>query len=460
MLLVNSVVTGVESVGLNVLGDVNIAKQQEIIFVCNKNADEFPSSVYVFLRDCLRQGKRLFLVVIGACDHRLYSNLMVLFGAYDIYSIQDERMLNERFIRGMTTRKCGVEDIAAYVGCEAIAYGTLDSVLLKLAERADELDIPDVDADALVGGAEVLTYLKAVDVESNYREKDTVIAELRASLATATEVKTQLESELSIAGDSISNLTDRLEVARNRVDELEMAAPVAQTTEVRGSMIIQPACLVDSLLTDTKYIIYFKELTQIPYINTFVKYLTDYIRTRKIAGKRLICKLAIFDFSGSAKIYHPIPYVTGDEYMARRVEMAGSRMEIAVSTPQMAVLSDLITGKYGGSDTAPNVLVVYDRTRQREDIVRGKTVTTFHVCHSRASLERLAEDYSIRDPSRIITRSDVFIHEQQLDIPRIKDYANFESESRRKRAYLGLETRYGRQPLMDTLLRTAGIETQ
>jgi hypothetical protein len=460
MLLVNSSVTGIDSVTISVLGDVNIAKQQEIIFVCNKDAKDFPSSVYVFLRDCLRQGKRLFLVVIGDCDHRLFSNLFVLFGAYDIYNLQDEQMLNERFLRGVVTRKCGIDDVAAYVGCEAIAYATLDTVLLKLAERADELDISDADADALVGGAEVLTYLKAVDTESNYKEKDSVITELRASLASATEAQSRLESELAVAGDSISNLTDRLEVARARVDELETAAPTTQITDVRGSMVIQPACLTDTLMTDTKYVIYIKELTQIPYINTFIKYLTDYIRTRKLAGKRLVCKLTIFDFSGVPKMYHPIPYVTGDEYMARRMEMAGARMEVAISTPQMAVLSDLLTGKYGGADTAPNVLVVYDRTRQCEPIVRGKNVTSFYVCHSQASLERLAEDYNVRDPSRIITRSDVFIHEQQLDIPRIKDYASFESESRRKRAYLGLKTRYGQQPLMDTLLSSAGIVAQ
>ena len=44
MLLVNSTVTGIESVGINVLGDVSIQKQQEIIFVCNKDAKDFPSS--------------------------------------------------------------------------------------------------------------------------------------------------------------------------------------------------------------------------------------------------------------------------------------------------------------------------------------------------------------------------------------------------------------------------------
>ncbi|GHU92743.1 hypothetical protein FACS1894208_00510 [Clostridia bacterium] len=460
MLLVNSSVTGVESVGLNVLGDVNIAKQQEVVFVCNKNAKEFPSSVYAFLRDCLRQGKRLFLVAIGGCEHQLFSNLMASFGAYDIYSLPDEGMLTERYIRGITSRKCGIEDVSQYVGCDVLAYGMLDSVLLKLAERADELDISDADADVLIGGAEVLTYLKTVDAEFNYKEKDGVIADLRSSLARTMDAKSLIESELALARENIGNLTSRLEVARARVDELETISPVAQMTAVRGAMVVQPACPVDTLMTETKHILYFKELTQIPYINTFIKYLADYIRTRKIAGKRLVCKLAIFDFNGTQKMYHPIPLVSGDEYMVRRTEMAGSRMEMAVSTPQMAVLSDILTGKYGGADTVPDVLVVYDRTRQNEEIVRGKTVTKFFVCHSRASIERLAEDYGVKDLSRVITRSDVYIHDTQLDIPRISDYASFESDSRRKRAYLGLTTRYGHQPLMDSVLNAAGIVTQ
>lgn len=456
-LLVNSAVTGIDSVGLNVLGDINIAKQQDIIFVCNKNASEFPSTVYVFLRDCLRQGKRLFLIVVGKCDHRLFSNLMVLFGAYDIYNIDDERMLNERFIRGIVSRKCGIEDVSQFVGCDAIAYGMLDSVLFKLAERADELDIPDVDADALIGGAEVVNYLKAVDTEFNYKEKDRVIAELKASLERLSEAKAQVDSDLAVANDNISNLSSRLAAARARVDELEAAPQVQQIPTVRGAMVVQPTCVTDSLLTDTKHVLYFKEISQIPYINTFIMYLTDYIRTRKIAGKKAVCKLAIFDFNGTQKQYHPIPVLSGDEYMARRMEMAGSRMELAISTPQMAVLSDILTGKYGGVDTVPDVLIVYDRTHQRTDIVQGKLVTKFFVCHSRKSVERLAQEFGMTDPSKIITTADTFIHTTQLDIPRIKDFAKFESESRRKRAYLGLRTRYGQQPLMDAVLAAAGM---
>lgn len=456
-LLVNSSVTGIESVGINVLGDINIAKQQEIIFVCNKNAVDFPSTVYVFLRDCLRQGKRVYLIVVGGCEHRLYSNLMVLFGAYDIYNIHDEHMLNERFIRGIVSRKSGIEDVSQFVGCEAIAYGTLDTVLLSLAERADELDISDSEADALIGGAEVLTYLKAVDADYNYKEKDRVIADMRANIDKANEAKLRADRDLALAQDSLSNVTSRLEVARARVDELEAAPVVQATASVRGAMVVQPNCLTDTLMTDTKHVIYIKELTQIPYINTFVKYLTDYIRTRKVAGKKVVCKLVIFDFNGTKKQYNPIPLLTGDEYMARRMEMAGSRMELAIATPQMAVLSDLLTGKYGGSDTAPNVLIVYDRTHQSTDLVSGKLVTKFFVCHSRSAADRFMQDFQIKDPSRIITSADAFIHSTQLDIPRIANFGDFESESRRQRAYLGLRTRYGQQPLMDAVLRAAGI---
>lgn len=401
-LLINSTVTGIDSVGLNVLGDVNIAKQQEIIFICNKNAKDFPSTVYVFLRDCLRNGKRVFLIVVGNCEHQLFSNLMVLFGAYDIYNIRDESMLNERFIRSIVGRKCGIEDVSQFVGCEAIAYGNLDEVLLKMAERADELDITDAEADALYGGAEVVNYLKAVDAEFNYKEKDRVITELKSAMERLNEKKTQLDSDLALAQDSINNLTSRLEVARARVDELESAPQVQPTAVIRGAMVVQPPCLTDSLLTDTRHVLYFKELSQIPYINTFIKYLTDYIRTRKIAGKKVVCKLAIFDFNGTQKLYHPIPLLTGDEYMARRMEMAGSRMELAISTPQMAVLSDILTGKYGGADTTPDVLIVYDRTHQLNDIVHGKLVTKFFVCHSRSALERFAPDFHIKDASRII----------------------------------------------------------
>jgi hypothetical protein len=213
-------------------------------------------------------------------------------------------------------------------------------------------------------------------------------------------------------------------------------------------------------MTDTKHVIYFKELTPIPYINTFVKYLTDYIRTRKMGGKKVICKLTIFDFNGTQKLYHPIPYITGDEYMARRMEMAGSRMELAIATPQMAVLSDLLTGKYSGADTAPNVLIVYDRTHQHTDIITGKIVTKFFICHSRSAVERLAQDFHIKDPSKIITTADTFIHSSQLDIPRIKGFSTFESESRRKRAYLGLRTRYGNQPLMDAVLEACGMSVK
>ena len=460
MLLVNSTVTGIDSVGINVLADVNIQKQQEVIFVCNKDAKDFPSTVYIFLRDCLRNGKRVFLIIVGDSDHRLYSNLMVLFGAYDIYNIADERMLNERFIRGIVSRKCGIEDASQFVGCDAIAYGNLDAVVLKVAERADELDISDTEADALIGSAEVISYLKAVDAEFNYKEKDRVIESLKSSIEKVTSEKEQLDSDLAVAKDSISNLTSRLEVARARVDELESAPQVQQTTTVRGAMIVQPTCLTDSLMTDTKHVLYFKELTPIPYINTFIKYLTDYIRTRKMGGKKVVCKLTIFDFNGTQRLYNPIPFITGDQYMARRMEMAGSRMEMAIATPQMAVLSDLLTGKFSGADTAPDVLIVYDRTYQHTDIVSGKIVTKFFVCHSRGAVERFAQDFHIKDPSRIITTSDTFIHSSQLDIPRIKDFKNFESESRRKRAYLGLRTRYGQQPIMDAVLLSAGMSVK
>ena len=123
---------------------------------------------------------------------------MVLYGAYDIYNIADERMLNERFIRGMLSRKCGIEDVSQFVGCEAIAYGNLETVVLGLAERADELDIDDIEADALYGSAEVISYLKAVDAEFNYKEKDRVISDLKSNVDKLTEEKERLESDLAV----------------------------------------------------------------------------------------------------------------------------------------------------------------------------------------------------------------------------------------------------------------------
>ena len=89
--------------------------------------------------------------------------------------LQTSVCLTSVFIRGMISRKCGIEDVSQFVGCEAIAYGNLETVVLGLAERADELDIDDVEADpALYGSAEVISYLKAVDAEFNYRVRKTV----------------------------------------------------------------------------------------------------------------------------------------------------------------------------------------------------------------------------------------------------------------------------------------------
>jgi hypothetical protein len=455
---VNSAVTGVESVTTNVLGDVNIAKQKEILFVCNRDAKEFPTSVFRFLRDCLRSGKRVLLVVVGDVDHRLFSNLMVLFGAYDIYHIPDESMLNERFVRGVASRRSGIEDVAQFVGCDTVAYGLLDMVLLELAAKADDFDIEDIDADALIGAAETVTYLKAVDAEFNYREKDDIITNLTIKIEKMTDETAEIQRETAVLKDNLENTNQRLAVARARVVELENTKSETVVQVGRGAMTVQPVCNVDALtLAGTKHILYFKEISQVPYINTCIKFLVEFIRSKKVSGRRLVCKLLIFDFYGTSALYAPLLAVTGEEYMQRRIEFSGSRMEMVVLSPQMAVLSDVVTGKHTGEDGIPDVVVVYDRTRQLSDIVCGKNVTKFFVCQSKAQLERSAADYRITDPTRVITRSDVFIHEGQLDIPRIENYGEFESESRRSRAYMGLHTRYENKPLFETILNLAGV---
>lgn len=404
--------------------------------------------------------------------YKQISMLCVMNGAYDIYSVENVPLesLNADYLNKLIERKGSIDEIQTFIGADIAAYDEMSSILAdleKLVASGDTEAIQNMIADkqeVVINIPYVIDYLKAVvdnhnsgvdvklkQMESKLIELQTVLAERDASL------KTKVESISNLEASALKNEQSLAEYRKN-CKELEERLANSYSKNTGSSGKISRYKPLDIKKTSDygqlKSIIYFKEISPVHYIKSFIKHLIDYTNIvfqkdgkDKGAETPLKIKVVVYDrptaFGPLYKGFDTIDGATFNE----KPGMVKSANSLLVTEPVMGITEAILKGGF-------DIVIIYDKLKDKEDLVTGSLVSNYYVIANNTDYNNI-KNYKSKMifPNRVITNDNEIKNAMFTKVGTKGDAMSLTSMY----FTLNFETDDGPKLIYNTILRESGI---
>lgn len=431
-----------------------------VVVMLDAETDGKLHEYYNGILNVLLSRNKLILVLLGEGLElrKPICNLMTSYRNYNIYEISSKDILDEEYIKEIELRSPTYEEVQTFVGGDITAYSDINTIVIGIETLIQEGNIDGLKVflsrhlNSVSRFTEVVDYMKYVIDSSNSGELKESLEKLRKELEKTKERLEDSQEKYRATAEEKNKLSDELGKSRNELGKaLEKLDEIKKAEETTGPVIKTYNGINTALINcRTRIVIYFKEVSRVPYINSLVEAIMEFMKIRGIRAK-----LVIYDNkNGLAGLYKPINVVGSAEYMAKRDIFAGSVEKLVVVEPNPIILDDILTYNSPHYD----VVVVYDRMKQANDIVIGNNVHKLFVINSSKDFREAQSVLKITDKSAIITRPHSSIGSETLNIPTIDDYHK-STDTAKISKYLNLVTIGGRKKLIDTILSRARIDT-
>ena len=431
-----------------------------VVVVLDKSTSDQLYNYYNRILDLVLSKNKIILIMLGVESNirKTICTLMCSYRCYDIYSVDSLDIVGAEYIENLMTRESSYEEVQTFVGADITAYSDINTIFLGIENLVSEGNTEGLKVfleqhtSSVCNLTEVLDYMRRVVDSVNSGEMQTKINDLKQVVERAKE---ELEEKYKKSRDEEAEkrqiqedlMSSQKELAKTlaKMEELQVQvtskAPVIKTYNEINTALIK---------CKAKIIIYFKEVSQIPYINSLVLALLESIKIRKIRAK-----LVIYDNkSGLSSVYKPLNVIGSSEYMGKRESFSGKTEMFVVVEPNPIILDDILTFNASAYD----VVIIYDRMKQTNDIVTGNNVHKFFVINSSKDFKEVQRDLKITDKSTIITRSDSGIGNEVLDIPKIEGYS-VATKTAQISKYMKVTTAISKKPLVSTILDRVRLGT-
>lgn len=387
---------------LDILDDKLVeCRDSTVIIALDESTSNSLYDYYNTVRNLLIHKNRVIVVVIGE-ESKIRKQICMLAASYrnyDIYSVLDKGSLNSEYIETLLEREPTIEEVETFIGADITAYSEMNDILLKLCEKVTVSDIDNL-AELILQNKEMIQcfpslidYMKKT-IDNYNTGLDSKVAELKTRLSDVennmSKMKLEVagkEQELKEALAEIEGLRKESVAATQRCIDLEQklnnSGPSIKTYSTVNTSLIK--CKVKSIL-------YFKEVSSVRYINTFI------VKLLEILDKidKLKVKLVIYDNNSPYNcIYKPIAVINTSDYLANKDTVVNKYDKLVVVEPNRVILEDILNADY-------DCVIVYDKLRQTEDLVTGNCVFKYWVISSMYQIQKI-ESITKIDKSKIIT---------------------------------------------------------
>ena len=439
--------------------EVNPEKAKEIktglvIVITDKELDESFVKLYETVHTLLCNGSRVVLVNINdnnKCFQPLAS-LLIQYRDYDIYSVALKSVVSDEWVGKVTERQPDLNEVQNFIGGDLVAYSDLTSLMIGIENIIEEGNIDNLKSfvekymPTLENLSNTLNQMKKVCDSTNTEELQALITEYKSKLESVlddTNKKVKVIEELREDNQKFQNDVAEL---REACSDLKSKLEAAESSEA-GSVVVKAynTLHLGAINTKVKSVIYFKEISNIPYINSLVIQLFNIIKTKKKSG----IKLLVYDTQTEFyQAYNPLRVVDGREYVANKSDLLRKVEQFVVSEPHPAILTDVMTSEF-------DVVIIYDRMHGTKDLVDGNLVTKFFVLNSNTEYVNYKSKLNIIDTANVITRPGA-LKDKSLDIPSIDGYSG-STPNAKVTKYAKLATSH-KEPLILTICKKARIE--
>lgn len=414
---------------------------------------------YNSIKAMLKNNVKVFIVMVAETSKIRGSicNLMQLFGNYNVYQVPDENFISSAYLDTLPERTVTYDEMAQYLQNDIVAYDDMDTVLQGVQECINRNDaeglktlieghLPTIEA-----APTVFSQMKNSIDQANSGVLQDKIANIKAQLEEANELSEKKQAEIKQRESTIDDLNSSLKDAKRQLTQTkaDMEELKLQVQNAGPAIRSYQTVKTQLLKCKTEHIIYIKEISRIPYINSFVLMLQEMIKQFRYTSK-----LLIYDNTSQAQVtYGNMQQVDSAAFESNKAVLLNKTPKFVVTEPAPQILKDILQSINPQFD----VLIIYDRMKQATDLVEGNNVYKFWVVNSFNDYNTTKNLFKIDRTNTIITRPASRIAPDVIDIPRIKAYEAETQDNGKFAKYKGVQTTICKQPLMPHFLKICNI---
>lgn len=458
--IVNESVMGCERVEITDEKLIN-DKDQLVYVVLNESTADASclKTYYNSIKEMLKNNVKVFIVMVAETSKIRGSicNLMQLFGNYNVYQVPDENFISSAYLDTLPKRTVTYDEMAQYLQNDIVAYDDMDTVLQGVQECINRNDaeglktlieghLPTIEA-----APTVFSQMKNSIDQANSGVLQDKIANIKAQLEEANELNEKKQTEIRQRESTIDDLNSSLKDAKRQLTQTkaDMEELKLQVQNAGPAIRSYQTVKTQLLKCKTEHIIYIKEISRIPYINSFVLMLQEMIKQFRYTSK-----LLIYDNTSQAQVtYGNMQQVDSAAFESNKAVLLNKTPKFVVTEPAPQILKDILQSINPQFD----VLIIYDRMKQATDLVEGNNVYKFWVVNSFNDYNTTKNLFKIDRTDTIITRPASRIAPDVIDIPRIKAYEAETQDNGKFAKYKGVQTTICKQPLMPHFLKICNI---
>lgn len=436
-------------------------KDQLVYVVLNESTADASclKTYYNSIKAMLKNNVKVFIVMVAETSKIRGSicNLMQLFGNYNVYQVPDENFISSAYLDTLPERTVTYDEMAQYLQNDIVAYDDMDTVLQGVQECINRNDaeglktlieghLPTIEA-----APTVFSQMKNSIDQANSGVLQDKIANIKAQLEEANELNEKKQTEIRQRESTIDDLNQSLKDARRQLTQTkaDMEELKLQVQNAGPAIRSYQTVKTQLLKCKTEHIIYIKEISRIPYINSFVLMLQEMIKQFRYTSK-----LLIYDNTSQAQVtYGNMQQVDSAAFESNKAVLLNKTPKFVVTEPAPQILKDILQSINPQFD----VLIIYDRMKQATDLVEGNNVYKFWVVNSFNDYNTTKNLFKIDRTDTIITRPASRIAPDVIDIPRIKAYEAETQDNGKFAKYKGVQTTICKQPLMPHFLKICNI---
>ena len=436
-------------------------KNQLVYVVLNESTADASclKTYYNSIKAMLKNNVNVFIVMVAETSKIRGSicNLMQLFGNYNVYQVPDENFISSAYLDTLPERTVTYDEMAQYLQNDIVAYDDMDTVLQGVQECINRNDaeglktlieghLPTIEA-----APTVFSQMKNSIDQANSGVLQDKIANIKAQLEEANELNEKKQTEIRQRESTIDDLNSSLKDARRQLTQTkaDMEELKLQVQNAGPAIRSYQTVKTQLLKCKTEHIIYIKEISRIPYINSFVLMLQEMIKQFRYTSK-----LLIYDNTSQAQVtYGNMQQVDSAAFESNKAVLLNKTPKFVVTEPAPQILKDILQSINPQFD----VLIIYDRMKQATDLVEGNNVYKFWVVNSFNDYNTTKNLFKIDRTDTIITRPASRIAPDVIDIPRIKAYEAETQDNGKFAKYKGVQTTICKQPLMPHFLKICNI---
>ena len=436
-------------------------KDQLVYVVLNESTADASclKTYYNSIKEMLKNNVKVFIVMVAETSKIRGSicNLMQLFGNYNVYQVPDENFISSAYLDTLPERTVTYDEMAQYLQNDIVAYDDMDTVLQGVQECINRNDaeglktlieghLPTIEA-----APTVFSQMKNSIDQANSGVLQDKIANIKAQLEEANELNEKKQTEIRQRESTIDDLNSSLKDAKRQLTQTkaDMEELKLQVQNAGPAIRSYQTVKTQLLKCKTEHIIYIKEISRIPYINSFVLMLQEMIKQFRYTSK-----LLIYDNTSQAQVtYGNMQQVDSAAFESNKAVLLNKTPKFVVTEPAPQILKDILQSINPQFD----VLIIYDRMKQATDLVEGNNVYKFWVVNSFNDYNTTKNLFKIDRTDTIITRPASRIAPDVIDIPRIKAYEAETQDNGKFAKYKGVQTTICKQPLMPHFLKICNI---